>query len=107
MNLMFILMAIILLLPVVTVPLMQRFAPQATTSIYTHLHSVFILTVIIGKWLLMLPIYMLQQLAIGFIMFSIGYSISQIGKWHIFKNIMLSLMLMASLVILGLMMVLS
>lgn len=107
MNLMFILMAIILLLPVVTVPLMQRFSLQATTSIYTHLHSVFILTVIIGKWIMMFPIYMLQQLAIGFIVFSIGYSISQIGKWRIFQKIMLSLMLMSSVLILGLMIILS
>ncbi|WLF83514.1 hypothetical protein [Moraxella sp. ZY210820] len=104
---MFILMAFILLLPLITVPLMQRFSTQTKTSIYTHLHSVFILTAMLGKWVMMFPIHMLQQLAIGFIVFSIGYSISQIGKWRIFQKIMFGLMLLSSVWILGLMIVLS
>lgn len=99
MKLLFLLFIIILCLPVVVIKGLQRFRPQINLPLYAYYHHVFVLSVMLSQWV-MIPLYLLQQMAIGFIVFSLCYVICVVAQWQKLRHIMGFLMLATSLFLL-------
>lgn len=100
MKLLLILLSLILICPILYHFLAKKLHPDFSTTIYSPLSHIFVLAILLSQWV-MLPVYMLQQLAIGFLVFSLSYAICKISQWHILANVMLGLMFIANLFLLA------
>lgn len=103
MKLLLILLSLILLFPVIHHFILRRKLRRKqvneSSTLYNSLSHIFVLAIILSQWV-MLPVYLLQQLAIGFLVFSFCYSVCKISQWRILSTIMSGLMLASNVFLL-------